>query len=44
MSYEKEIEAFYGQRAVLDFQFDKVDYEDIRSEVETTQPRITDFF
>ena len=44
VSYEKEIEAFYGQRAVLDFQFDKVDYEDIRSEVETTQPRITDFF
>jgi prophage antirepressor-like protein len=44
VGYAKEIESFYGPDAVSEFDFEKLDYEDIQHHVESTQPAITNFF
>jgi hypothetical protein len=44
VSYDKEIEAFYGKDSVEQFDFAKVEYDEIRAELEKNQPLITQFF
>ena len=44
VSYDKEIEAFYGKTAVASFAFERVNYDEIQASVENRQPRITAFF